>query len=567
LHILLSAAPPNATVSDVLADLGFDNHQDGRRAKTLAYGDCKTTLEWLRATHKPVPPEKLGRLGQDAYDYDGYGCKLGEMVTPAGAHVPYVIEVWAEAEASEKKVSEVEVILFVNRTRALAPLHATAVVGGGIKLRGCSGLDRWIELKSARYKSVVSILTPYVQLAGDGKEPVLPPFGNTIEEALKRACNAAYRLMDKSAASLSIKEAAYLVMEEAYQKASGEGQYPANARQIMYAARPTILELTGREKLDDQYFTQKLLPDFQNDNPDLTEDWKTAYDARGHFIEPHTNHEIGLGTIEVQNYLDSKVEMGAAVNLAHGQLYPTRGPSHRYETILFIEKEGFLPLMEAAQIAERFDVGIMSTKGMSVTAARQLLDKLSEGGHLKNLLVLRDFDVYAFSIFGTLFTDTRRYTFSNEVQVVDLGLRLSDVQELGLEGESYEVKDWDARLETLRRHGATEEEIEFLRTQRVELNAMTAPEFVAFLEKKLAFHAKKVVPDKAVIEAHARRIWEQLQAQERCKEILEAIHAESATAELPRNLVAQVKRLLKKESPLSWDQAVAKVLGKNGSAR
>jgi hypothetical protein len=119
----------------------------------------------------------------------------------------------------------------------------------------------------------------------------------------------------------------------------------------------------------------------------------------------------------------------------------------------------------------------------------------------------------------------------------------------------------------LQRHGATEEEIEFLREHRVELNAMTAPVFVAFLEEKLSQHAQKVVPDKSVIEAHARRVREQLQAEQRCKQILETIHAEATTAELPRDLVAQVKKLLKKERTLSWDQAVARVLGKKDSSK
>ena len=89
---------------------------------------------------------------------------------------------------------------------------------------------------------------------------------------------------------------------------------------------------------------------------------------------------------------------------------------------------------------------------------------------------------------------------------------------------------------------------------------MTAPEFVAFLEGKLAVHAKKIVPDEAVIEAHARRIWEQIQAEQRCKEILEQIHAQAATALLPPDLVARVQDLLEKEPELSWDQAVAKIL-------
>jgi hypothetical protein len=255
-----------------------------------------------------------------------------------------------------------------------------------------------------------------------------------------------------------------------------------------------------------------------------------AYDARGHFVEPHTQREIGLGTIEVRDYLEREAVVGPAVSLSGSQMYPTHGPLNRYKTILFVEKEGFMPLLEAAQIAERFDVGIMSTKGMSVTAARELLDELSASKNLKNVVILHDFDLYGFSIFATLFTDTWRYKFKNKVTVVDIGLRLEDVEELGLDPEPYNPENWGSRVETLRRHSATEPEIEFLRTRRVELNAMTAPEFVAFLERKLAIYAKKVVPDKAVIEAQARQIWEQLQAEKRCKEILEQIHAEAAAA-------------------------------------
>ena len=43
--------------------------------------------------------------------------------------------------------------------------------------------------------------------------------------------------------------------------------------------------------------------------------------------------------------------------------------------MLYIEKEGFDPLIEQAQIAERHDLAIMSCKGMSVTAARELVDR------------------------------------------------------------------------------------------------------------------------------------------------------------------------------------------------
>jgi hypothetical protein len=79
------------------------------------------------------------------------------------------------------------------------------------------------------------------------------------------------------------KDAADEIMPEAYRKASGGGRYWANARQIFYAARPHIQEQTGRP-LDPKYFTQVLLPNYLEE---YGCDWRVAYDARGHFAEPH----------------------------------------------------------------------------------------------------------------------------------------------------------------------------------------------------------------------------------------------------------------------------------------
>src|SRR5208337_1609111 len=59
--------------------------------------------------------------------------------------------------------------------------------------------------------------------------------------------------------------AAARVMEKAYMKASANGTLPANARQVMYAARGEIQALTGKP-LNDQYFTQTLLPNYIKEN-------------------------------------------------------------------------------------------------------------------------------------------------------------------------------------------------------------------------------------------------------------------------------------------------------------
>jgi hypothetical protein len=75
--------------------------------------------------------------------------------------------------------------------------------------------------------------------------------------------------------------------------------YCANARQIMYAARKYIQDKTGKT-LEDNYFTQTLLPDYVQEN---AVDWDVVYDARGHFEEPHNGERFGIGTVEVRNYL------------------------------------------------------------------------------------------------------------------------------------------------------------------------------------------------------------------------------------------------------------------------
>src|SRR5260370_7306389 len=84
-------------------------------------------------------------------------------------------------------------------------------------------------------------------------------------------------------------------MSEAFKKTSGSGRYPAEARQIMYAARPAIQERTG-ETLNDVYFTQVLLPDFIREHADIIAGWDVVYDARGHLWEPPPGKHIGFGT-------------------------------------------------------------------------------------------------------------------------------------------------------------------------------------------------------------------------------------------------------------------------------
>jgi DNA topoisomerase VI subunit A len=75
---------------------------------------------------------------------------------------------------------------------------------------------------------------------------------------------------------------------------------------------------------------------------------------------------------------------------------------------LFCEKEGFNPLFKVVNLANRYDLMIISNKGLSVTAARELIDSICGESDIP-LFVLHDSDFDGFKIFGTLQRDTRRY--------------------------------------------------------------------------------------------------------------------------------------------------------------
>jgi hypothetical protein len=232
-------------------------------------------------------------------------------------------------------------------------------------------------------------------------------------KAEERNASAEARRIDrltKSDRPFSLKAAAERVMRDAYMRASDDNKLPANARQIMYAARPQVLELTGKDNLDDQYLTQTLLVNYMAEFADDCANWNVVWSDRGHFTEPHTGLVVGLGTLAVRGYVGgyrAPVLCEAGISSAW---ISTKGPRGRYGGLLFIEKEGFDPLLEHAQIAKKYDLAVMSCKGMSVTAARELADRTCARYKIP-LYILHDFDISGFSIAKTVHSTNRRFQF------------------------------------------------------------------------------------------------------------------------------------------------------------
>jgi hypothetical protein len=298
-------------------------------------------------------------------------------------------------------------------------------------------------------------------------------------------------------------------------------------------------------------------------NPGKTASWDVVYDARGHLQEPHTGLRVDLGTLDVRHYVKNwHTETPDLIINPMGLGVETQGPANRYKFGLFIEKEGFNTLLERAQIAQKYDIAIMSTKGMSVTASRDLVARWSGQG--VTTLVVHDCDKYGFTICHTLQTSTRRFRFITTPKVQCLGLRLADARSMNLEAESVDYKHW-ANKKTMEAAGATAEEAEFLcgdgmEGQRIELNAMDSQQFINWLEEKLQeAGVTKVVPDNETLQAAYRRAV--LVA--RGNKALAQVQAEwntngNSEVAIPEDLSEQIKALITGTNR-SWDDAILDV--------
>ena len=373
----------------------------------------------------------------------------------------------------------------------------------------------------------------------------------------------------------SVLAAVYDALADAYAKAAG-GVGMATARMIYYVVRVPVLEATGRATLGYDYFS-RLLVEYMRENPETTAGWLVAYDNRGELIEPHTGHRVGLGTVDLlahrDLWSDGRVP-GVGAPLADPRV-PTVGPRLRYAAVLFCEKAGLLHVLQHAGIDRRYDLALMSTKGMPTTAGRDVVAAATAAG--VPTLVMRDFDKSGFSIARTLSASNGRYEFDRTPDVRDLGLRLADARAYGLESEPVETAGNDPRP-NMRANGATEEEADFIAGElrfaskgggvtgrwhgrRIELNAFRSDALVRWVEAKLAEQGiAKVVPPADVLADAYRRALASKFLNERMPAAVRRAVRDAASAGVPRDLEARVRRHLAGDAAIPWDEAVSAVV-------
>jgi hypothetical protein len=120
-------------------------------------------------------------------------------------------------------------------------------------------------------------------------------------------------------------------------------------------------------------------------------------------------------------------------------------------------------------------------------------------------------------------------------------------------------------IANLRENGASEEEIAFMfrdfdrlqSTRRVELNAMTSPQFVAYVERKLRENGiAKVIPDRDLL----GEVYTSMEKGRRLRDAMEELDEIEEAIKPPKDLERRVKKALRKTPNIRWDAAIEAIV-------
>jgi len=488
-------------------------------------------LEAARVHAKPVTPERLGAVGPDVLTDCAYAVAAGIAEFGSGAptaKIPFVVETWARKLA---KAFDTQLLVCVNRTPVTGKIHA-ARDKRDIDAFGC-GLSHNIAQapREAQFLIAINITTPYVPIISDGKEPNLEPFLRAIVTATGKAVRKAHR--PTAGGRVSQKDIVLNNLDDAIATVSGDGEFRFNERQVLYVIRKIVHDEIG-ETLTTANF-KSIITNYENEHGEI----KGMYrEPRGSIYHPHTGETITLGTLMVEDY---------------------ERPPWLYNKIVYIEKEGFAEALKETRWPERHDCMPMSSKGFGTRAARDLVDKLAEHNEPVTIFCVHDADAWGTMIYQT-FQEATKARGARKIRIINLGLEPWEALDLELEVETVEAAERRKPVADYvrdREDGARWED--WLQTHRVELNAMTTPQFIEWLDGKLADYDKLIPPPDILAAELSARVEKKVRAAVVDRILREAnvdaqVAAALADIETPDNatLATGIRQLFKATADAQW---------------
>jgi hypothetical protein len=413
-----------------------------------------------------------------------------------------------------------------------------------------------IDVKFHKCQIVVNVITPYMPITSDGKSPDFSSMNDTIQKCLNAAKTKEKKasLLKTEGNARNEKEITFHHMQSAIDKASGQGHYRFSQRQLYYAMRPHIM--AALDKQSDYTYFCRLLTEYENEYGDIRNLYR---DPRGVLYHPHLGEEIPLGTIAVQNY---------------------ERPKWTFNKILYSEKEGFFPILKDAKFPERYDCALLTSKGYASRAVKDLFDLLGDTDEEILFFCIHDADAAGTMIYQTLQEETISRP-GRRVKIINLGLNPWDALDMGLEVETFDSKGNKAVARHIKDKGSDGLDTSqyyswesWLQKNRVELNAMTTPVFIAWLEYQLKeYDNGKVIPHNEIIEAQLRknaqakirqRVMDDILCENGFEQRVDAAMVKAAPLieEQTEYLDGKVKDALSDRPEEHWTQPVDRLAGK-----
>jgi hypothetical protein len=438
-----------------------------RPASSLSREEAAELLSRARAASEPVAPHRLGKVGR-LEQYEGY-FKADGTFERDGAKIPFVVEAWANVTHEEPRI-----VVCVNRSAIVADttigrynLDKTRYAFHGCNLHTLAKVNR-----NRAFFFLLNVQCPFMPITNDGKAPDFHPIKLQLLQVLEGAARgAASRTKGQVSDKKSQKTVILDALDAAIEKVSGGGRHRYSQRQLFYAVRPGFINAFGQEpkwKTFCAVITQR--------ERELGHDLPRIYrDSRGTLYHPHTGEEIALGTLAVEQY---------------------ERPAWTFNKILYCEKEGFFPLLKDSKWPEKNDCALLTSKGFATRAVCDVLDLLGETDEPLTFFCVHDADGPGTTIFEAM-QEGAGARPARKPKIINLGLEPEDALEMGLEPENVErKKKTNGKLMRVPvGRYVSERWRAWLQKQRVELNAMTTPQFLEWLDRKIAPHHKgKVLP-------------------------------------------------------------------------
>ncbi|MFC7461040.1 hypothetical protein [Hydrogenophaga defluvii] len=447
----------------------------GLAANAMSRADSNHLLQALREVSEQPKPGILGKLGdvfQDfAHAHEGGVIEI--LGTGMPAQMPYSIDAYvAHGEDDEGDTCS----FFVNRTPITGQMSVQRQKSHELGIIGC-GLRHLVDVGRKPISLICNITTPYMPITTDGKEPdlhrYLQPLYLAITKAAKKAKRQSAQVNGRRQTQREVIEGN---LRGAIDKASGNNRYRYSLRQLFYAVRPFMLDAFGKEP-DYNYFAQ-VITDIE---AAAGEDLPGLYrDARGIIYHPHTGQEIPLGTLNVEKY---------------------DRPEWTFNKVLYSEKEGFFSILKDTGWPERNDCALLTSKGFASRAARDVIDLMGQTQEEIYFFCIHDADASGTLIYQAL-TEATRARGARKVHVINLGLDPWEAVDMDLQVERFRAENASSKRGERRLPVADyvpQQWEEWLQSQRVELNAMSSPQFIEWLDGKFEQYSDKVVPPSPVL--------------------------------------------------------------------